>query len=93
MSRWPVRRFALPGSGCRLPWNKGRKFAVARLYYASQLQGYVMREDQEKKLHIRNSTAEFLIFTQQAGELDEKAVCRDFRHTAEDGNASLGHGR
>ncbi|MDB6004516.1 MAG: hypothetical protein JWR15_1503 [Prosthecobacter sp.] len=81
----------------------------------------------EKKLHIRNSTAEFLIFTRQAGEdgievrveeetvwltqklisvlfdkgrstitehlrnlfesgeLDEKAVCRDFRHTAEDG--------
>lgn len=78
-------------------------------------------------LRIRNSTAEFLIFTQQAGdegievrvaeetvwltqklisvlfdkgrstitehlknifesgELDEKAVCRDFRHTAEDG--------
>jgi len=82
---------------------------------------------QEKKLQIRNSTAEFLIFTRQAGEdgievrvaeetvwltqklisvlfdkgrstitehlknifetgeLDEKAVCRDFRHTAEDG--------
>ena len=81
----------------------------------------------EKKLQIRNSTAEFLIFTRQAGEngievrvaeetvwltqklisvlfdkgrstitehltnifesgeLDEKAVCRDFRHTAEDG--------
>src|SRR5271165_6694463 len=81
----------------------------------------------EKKLQIRNSTAEFLIFTKQAeedgievrvedetvwltqklisvlfdkgrstitehlknifetGELDEKAVCRDFRHTAEDG--------
>jgi hypothetical protein len=81
----------------------------------------------EKKLRIRNSTAEFLIFTRQAGddgievcvadetvwltqkligvlfdkgrstitehlksifqagELDEKAVCRDFRHTAEDG--------
>jgi hypothetical protein len=80
-----------------------------------------------KKLQIRNSTAEFLIFTRQAGEdgievrvaeetvwltqkligvlfdkgrstitehlknifetgeLDEKAVCRDFRHTAEDG--------
>ncbi len=80
-----------------------------------------------KKLQIRNSTAEFLIFTSQAGEdgievrvgdetvwltqkligvlfdkgrstitehlqnifetgeLDEKAVCRDFRHTAEDG--------
>ena len=80
----------------------------------------------EKKLQIRNSTAEFLIFTRQAGEdgievrvaeetvwltqklisvlfdkgrstitehlknifetgeLDEKAVCRDFRHTAED---------
>ena len=81
----------------------------------------------EKKLQIRNSTAEFLIFTRQAGEggievrvedetvwltqkligvlfekgrstitehlknlfetgeLNEKAVCRDFRHTAEDG--------
>ena len=81
----------------------------------------------EKKLQIRNSTAEFLIFTRQAGEdgievrvaeetvwltqklisvlfdkgrstitehlknifetkeLDEKAVCRDFQHTAEDG--------
>ena len=81
----------------------------------------------ENKLQIRNSTAEFLIFTRQAGEdgievrvaeetvwltqklisvlfdkgrstitehltnifesgeLDEKAVCRDFRHTAEDG--------
>jgi len=80
-----------------------------------------------KKLQIRNSTAEFLIFTRQAGEdgievrvenetvwltqkligvlfdkgrstitehlktifgtgeLDEKAVCRDSRHTAEDG--------
>ncbi len=82
---------------------------------------------QKKKLQIRNSTAEFLIFTRQAGEdgievrvaeetvwltqkliavlfdkgrstitehlknifetgeLEEKAVCRDFRHTAEDG--------
>ena len=81
----------------------------------------------ENKLQIRNSTAEFLIFTRQAGgdgievrvaeetvwltqkliselfdkgrstitehlknifeagELDEKAVCRDCRHTAEDG--------
>ena len=81
----------------------------------------------EKKLQIGNSTAEFLVFTRQAGEdgievrvaeetvwltqkligvlfdkgrstitehlknifgmgeLDEKAVCRDFRHTAEDG--------
>jgi len=81
----------------------------------------------EKKLQIRNSTAEFLIFTRQAGEdgievrvadetvwltqklisvlfdkgrstvtehlrnifetgeLDEQAVCRDFRHTADDG--------
>ncbi|MEY2427888.1 MAG: hypothetical protein QOJ40_773 [Verrucomicrobiota bacterium] len=81
----------------------------------------------ERKLQIRNSTAEFLIFTRQAGEdgievrvaeetvwltqkligvlfdkgrstitehlknifetreLDEKTVCRDFRHTAEDG--------
>ena len=80
-----------------------------------------------KKLQIRNSTAEFLIFINQAGEdgievrvadetvwltqkllgvlfdkgrstitehlqnifatgeLEEKAVCRDFRHTAEDG--------
>jgi hypothetical protein len=82
---------------------------------------------QAKKLRIRNSTAEFLIFTRQAGEdgievrvaeetvwltqkligvlfdkgrstitehlkhiletgeLEAKAVCRDFRHTAEDG--------
>ncbi len=81
----------------------------------------------ENKLQIRNSTAEFLVFTRQAGEdgievrvqdetvwltqklisvlfdkgrstitehlknifdtgeLNEKAVCRDFRHTAEDG--------
>src|ERR1017187_7642162 len=81
----------------------------------------------EKKLQIRNSTAEFLIFTHQAGEagievrvadetvwltqklisvlfdkgrstitehlknifdtgeLQEEAVCRDFRHTANDG--------
>ncbi|MFA6921774.1 MAG: virulence RhuM family protein [Gallionella sp.] len=81
----------------------------------------------EKKLQIRNSTAEFLIFSNQAGEdgievrvadetvwltqkllgvlfdkgrstitehlqnifatgeLEEKSVCRDFRHTAEDG--------
>ena len=81
----------------------------------------------DKKLRIRNSTAEFLIFTRQAGdegievrlaeetvwltqklisvlfdkgrstitehlknifdsgELAEAAVCRDFRHTAEDG--------
>ena len=81
----------------------------------------------DKPLRIRNSTAEFLIFTRQAGDegievrvaeetvwltqklisvlfdkgrstitehlknifesgdLDEKAVCRDFRHTAEDG--------
>ena len=81
----------------------------------------------EKKLQIRNSTAEFLIFTKQAGEgtievrvddetvwltqkligvlfekgrstitehlknifetgeLAEKSVCREFRHTAEDG--------
>ena len=81
----------------------------------------------EKKLQIRNSTAEFLIFTWQAGEagiegrvanetvwltqklisvlfdkgrstitehlknifdtgeLQEEAVCRDFRHTAHDG--------
>src|ERR1017187_2147961 len=81
----------------------------------------------EKKLQIRNSTAEFLIFTHQAGEagievrvadetvwltqklisvlfdkgrstitehlknifdtgeLQEQAVCRDFRHTADDG--------
>jgi len=81
----------------------------------------------DKKLQIRNSTAEFLIFSNQAGEdgievrvadetvwltqkligvlfdkgrstitehlqnifatgeLEEKAVCRDFRHTAEDG--------
>ncbi len=82
--------------------------------------------NKEKKLQIRNSTAEFLIFTRQAGEdgievrvadetiwltqklistlfdkgrstitehlknifqtgeLDEKAACRDFRHTARD---------
>jgi hypothetical protein len=82
---------------------------------------------QEKKIQIRNSTAEFLVFTRQAGEdgievrvegetvwltqklisvlfdkgrstitehlknifdtgeLIEEAVCRDFRHTAEDG--------
>ena len=82
---------------------------------------------EKNKLQIRNSTAEFLIFTRQAGEdgievrvaeetvwltqklisvlfdkgrstitehlqsifetgeLDERAVCRDFRHTAEDG--------
>ncbi len=82
-----------------------------------------------KKLQIRNSTAEFLVFTSQAGEkgievrvevetvwltqklmgvlfdkgrstitehpqnifetgeLDEKSVCRDFRHTAEDGKS------
>ena len=81
----------------------------------------------DKRLRIRNSTAEFLIFTREAGdegievrvaeetvwltqklisvlfdkarstitehlknifesgELEEKAVCRDFRHTAEDG--------
>jgi len=81
----------------------------------------------DNKLQIRNSTAEFLIFTRQAGEdgievrvadetvwltqklisvlfdkgrstitehlknvfetgeLDENSVCRDFRHTAEDG--------
>jgi len=81
----------------------------------------------DKKLHIRNSTAEFLIFTRQggedgievrvaeetvwltqklisvlfdkgrstiaghlknifeSGELEEKSVCRDFRHTADDG--------
>ena len=81
----------------------------------------------EKKVQIRNSTAEFLVFTTQAGEngievrveeetvwltqklisvlfdkgrstitehlknifdtgeLEEKSVCRDFRHTAEDG--------
>jgi len=80
-----------------------------------------------KKIQIRNSTAEFLVFTSQAGEqgvevrvedetvwltqkligvlfakgrstitehlqnifetgeLDEKSVCRDFRHTAGDG--------
>jgi hypothetical protein len=42
---------------------------------------------------IRNSTAEFLIFTSQSGKdsievnifeeqkLDEKVVCQDFRHT------------
>ena len=83
--------------------------------------------NKNKKVQIRNSTAEFLIFTGQAGEdgievkvadetvwltqkligvlfdkgrstvtehlshifdsgeLDEKSVCRDFRHTADDG--------
>jgi len=38
---------------------------------------------------IRNSTAEFLIFSSQSGEVNifkeqkfnEKVVCRDFRHT------------
>jgi hypothetical protein len=86
-----------------------------------------MNMSKEKKLQIRNSTAEFLVFTRQAGEdgievrvaeetvwltqkliselfdkgrstitehlknifetgeLDENAVCRDFRHTAGDG--------
>lgn len=85
----------------------------------------------QKKIQIRNSTAEFLVFTTQAGEkgievrvedqtvwltqkligvlfdkgrstitehlqnifatgeLDEKAVCRDFRHTAKDGKEYL----
>jgi hypothetical protein len=84
-----------------------------------------------KKIRIRSSTAEFLVFTTQAGEkgievrvedqtvwltqkligvlfdkgrstitehlqnifatgeLDEKAACRDFRHTAEDGKSYL----
>jgi hypothetical protein len=35
----------------------------------------------EKKL-IRNSTAEFLIFTGQSGELQEDSVIRKFRNTA-----------
>ncbi|HCO48199.1 MAG TPA: hypothetical protein DIT55_01660 [Spirochaetaceae bacterium] len=40
------------------------------------------------KLQIRNSASEFLIFTRQAGENGIEvrvSVCRDFRHTAEDG--------
>ena len=87
--------------------------------------------NKEKKTQIRNSTAEFLIFSKQAGEntievhiedetvwltqklisvlfdkgrstitehlqnifetgeLDENSVCRDFRHTAEDGKDYL----
>ena len=36
-----------------------------------------------KKVQIRNSTAEYLQNIFAADELDEKAVCRDFRHTAE----------
>jgi hypothetical protein len=36
-----------------------------------------------KKIQIRNSTAEYLQNIFAADELDEKAVCRDFRHTAE----------
>ena len=82
---------------------------------------------EDKKIQIRNSTADFLIFTRQngedgiavriedenvwlvseaiatlfhkdrrtiqehlrnifsSGELDEKSVCRNFRHTADDG--------
>jgi hypothetical protein len=37
----------------------------------------------DKNLNIRNSTAEFLIFTSQNGEdkLNESSVCREFRHT------------
>jgi len=35
------------------------------------------------KKQIRNSTAEFLIFTSQAGENSENAVCREFRHTGD----------
>lgn len=42
-------------------------------------------EDGKKKLQIRNSTAEFLIFQLQSGELEEEAVCRKFRQTANDG--------
>jgi hypothetical protein len=34
---------------------------------------------------IRNSTAEFLIFTSQSGELDENSVVKDFLTTANDG--------
>jgi len=35
------------------------------------------------KIQIRNSTAEYLQNIFATGEIDEKAVCRDFRHTAE----------
>jgi hypothetical protein len=38
-----------------------------------------------EKVQIRNSTAEFLQNIFAAGDRDEKAVCRNFRHTAEDG--------
>jgi len=37
-----------------------------------------------EKVQIRNST-EYLQNISAAGERDEKAVCRDFRHTAVDG--------
>ena len=39
----------------------------------------------DKEIQIRNSTADFLIFTRQNGELNEISVCRKFRHTADDG--------
>ena len=46
----------------------------------------------DKPVQIRNSTADFLIFTRQNGEdgiavrvEDENSVCRNFRHTASDG--------
>ena len=41
-----------------------------------------------KKIQIRNST-EYLQNISAAGERGEKAVCRDFRHTAEDGKEYL----
>jgi hypothetical protein len=41
------------------------------------------------KVQIRSSSAEFLQNIFATGELDEKAVCRDFRHTAEDGKEYL----
>jgi hypothetical protein len=42
-----------------------------------------------KSLQIRNSTAEFLIFTAQSGELDMDSVIRKFRNTASDGKKYL----
>ena len=41
------------------------------------------------KVQIRSSSAEYLQNIFATGELDEKAVCRDFRHTAEDGKEYL----
>jgi len=49
-----------------------------------------------KQIQIRNSTADFLIFTRQNGEdgiavrvEDENSVCRNFRHTADDGKKPI----